>query len=612
MILDSILESSDIKKLSTDELIVLCSELRDEVIRITKNNGGHLGSNLGIVEITVAAHYIFNCGEDKFIFDVGHQSYIHKILTGRRKLMEKLRSLGGASGFPDPEESEYDHFISGHASTSISASLGIAKARDLNGDKFKVLSILGDGSLSGGMIYEAMNNVAGTKDFIVILNDNQMSISKSVGTMRKYLSKLLATKGSLSLRKKFSRFLNLFPPTFSRQMELFIKNHFPILKGDNIFEEFGFQYVGPVDGHDLRQLIKIFKNVKNIANYKPVIIHCLTKKGKGSLAAEQDSTNLHGIDNAKTKYYTSVFGEKIVDIAKRDDKIVCITAAMKNGCGLSEFAEKFPHRFFDVGIAEEHAVTFAAGLATLGFKPFVCIYSTFLQRAFDQIYHDVVLQNLPVRFIIDKAGVPGEDGKTHSGVYDIALLQNFPNFTIMAPSSCEELEQMIEFSTKKANGPVAIRFPKSEATHQSHSYNFKTVSNVIVEGHTLLIISAGNLLSTVTEALNMLKIAPTIIDVRFIMPFDFETFYKYAENHAKIIVLEEGVFGGLSNIILEKLITTGQFNIISKMYFVNLSKIPVKHSSRTEQLDNCELSTQKLIEIIQRTLRSQNLNNLPS
>jgi 1-deoxy-D-xylulose-5-phosphate synthase len=602
VILDSILKPTDVKKLSIDKLTTLCSELRSEIVRITSKNGGHLGSNLGIIEISVAAHYVFNCGDDKFIFDVGHQSYAHKLLTGRRNLMENLRVPGGASGFPDPKESQYDHFISGHASTSMSSALGIAKARDLNGEKFKVLSILGDGSLSGGMIYEAMNNVAGTKDFIVILNDNQMSISKSVGTMRGYLSKLLATKRCLSFRKKFSNFLNLLPQNLARRVELFIKNHFPALKGHNIFEEFGFQYIGPVDGHDLKQLIKVFENVKNVANYKPVIIHCITKKGKGNQIAEQDATNLHGLDNLREKCYTSVFGEKIVKIAEHDDKIVCITAAMKNGCGLSEFANKFSDRFFDVGIAEEHAVTFAAGLATRGVKPFVCIYSTFLQRAFDQIYHDVVLQNLPVRFIIDRAGVPGEDGKTHSGIYDIALLQNFPNVTIMAPSSSGELEQMLEFAAGNIQEPLAIRFPKSKVINGCCG-DFRIASKVVMEGHITLIISTGNLLATVIETVNILKITPTIIDARLIAPFDFATFHKYAKNHSKIIILEEGVFGGLSGIILEKLVTLGQFDIISKMYFVNLSKIPVEHSSRTKQLDDCGLSVQKFVKIIRQALK---------
>ena len=598
MILDNIAKPSDIKNLTIEQLESLCIELRNEIIRIVSKNGGHLGSNLGSVELIIAAHYVFDIEFDKFIFDVGHQAYTHKLISGRRDLMENLRSKYGAAGFPDPCESKYDHFIAGHASTSMSAALGIAKARDLNNENYKVISLLGDGSLSGGMIYEAMNNAAGTKNFIVILNDNQMSISESVGSMRKYLSKLLASRGGLSFRKAFSKFLSLFPKNLARKLESFIKNTISAVKGSNIFEEFGFQYIGPIDGHDLKELIKIFRNVRDVANYKPVIIHTVTQKGRGYSVAEHDATKLHGVDKSKKNKYTDVFEKTILKLAEQDNKIVCITAAMKTGTGLLEFSEKFPNRFFDVGIAEGHAVTFAAGLAMQGFKPFVCIYSTFLQRAIDQIYHDVALQNLPVRFIIDKAGFPGSDGKTHAGLYDISILQNFQNFTIMSPSSKTELEKMIEFAVQSNIGPLAIRFPKAEAIGAAVNYEFLQQSRIIIEGQKTLIVSIGNLLEIVWDAIEISKTNPTVIDARFSNPFDFETFYKYAPNHEKIVFIEEGVFGGTSNMILEKLFADKQYEIIRKVKFLNAEKSFVNHFSREDQLQNSQLSSLNLARLL--------------
>jgi 1-deoxy-D-xylulose-5-phosphate synthase len=498
--------------------------------------------------------------------------------------MEDLRTERGASGFLDPSESKYDHFISGHASTSLSAALGIARARDLSNQNFKVLTIMGDGSLSGGMIYEAMNNISDTKNFIVILNDNQMSISKSVGTMRRYLSKLLSSRRGLSFRKTLSQKLFPFHRTWT-----FLKCILSTMKGHNIFEELGFQYIGPIDGHNLNELIKVFTNVRDVANYKPVIIHTNTQKGKGYEPAETDVTNLHGVDVSNVTRYCDVFGKKIVELAKNDEKIVCITAAMKDGYCLSDFAKNFPNRFFDVGIAEEHAVTFAAGLASQGYKPFVCIYSTFLQRSFDQVYHDVVLQNLPVRFIIDKAGFPGRDGMTHSGIYDIALLQHFPNFTIFSPSSARGLSDMLESVVLKNDGPVAIRFPKAEAKDMPDRFGL---------GKHILIIPIGDLLANVLEAVKISNTNPTILDVKYIMPFDFHKFYKFAGDHERIIVIEEGVFGGLSNIILKELIGKKRFDLIAKIEFLNAGLAPVTHTSRENQLETNGLSPSKLANLL--------------
>lgn len=597
MILDSISKPSDVKSLSIDQLETLCSELRSEIVRLVSKNGGHLGSNLGAIELIVAVYYVFDLETDRLLFDVGHQSYAHKLLSGRRKLMENLRRDGGASGFPDPFESKYDYFISGHASNSLSAALGIAKARDLKHENFKVISILGDGSLSGGMIYEAMNNIAKTPNFIVILNDNQMSISKSVGSMRNYLSKLLATRGGLSFRKVFSNLLSSLPTKFSNRIESFIKNIISALRGGTIFEELGFQYIGPIDGHNLKNLIKIFQNIRDIANYKPVLIHTVTQKGKGYFPAENDNTNLHGVGKSRGKKYSDVFGRKIVELAEKDEKIVCITAAMKDGTGLNEFAKRFPDRFCDVGIAEEHAVTFAAGLAREGLKPYVCIYSTFLQRAFDQIFHDVVLLNLPVRFIIDKSGFPGNDGKTHAGVYDISMLQNFPNFIIMTPSSEYELKKMLEFSLDQVQ-PLAMRFPKAEISNYDSNYDFSNKFRIINKGSKHLIILFGDIISIINEAVNISKANPTIIDARFIQPFDFETFYNYALNHNKIIIIEEGVFGGSSNIIFERLLKDKRFDLIQKIQFLNIEKKPINHKPRVEQLNTSSISISNLVNIL--------------
>ncbi len=598
MILDRIVKPRDIKKLNLEELMILADELRSEIIRITSKHGGHLGSNLGNVELVIAIHYVFDIEEDKLIFDVGHQSYTHKLLTGRRSLMENLRSHEGASGFPDPEESSYDHFIAGHASTSLSAALGIAKGRDLKNDKFKVLTFLGDGALSGGMIYEAMNNVSGTKDFIVILNDNQMSISKSVGAMRKYLSKLLSSKGGLFCRRFIRSGLACLPDRSSKKIENFLKNILNAFRGNNIFEEFGFQYIGPIDGHNLKDLIRIFRNVRDVASYKPVIIHAATQKGYGYPDALKDDTKLHGINKTKRIRYTDVFGTKIEELAKIDSKIICITAAMKDGTGLSKFANSFPGRFFDVGIAEEHAVTFAAGLAMMGLKPFVCIYSTFLQRSFDQIYHDVVLQNLPVRFIIDKAGLPGNDGKTHSGIYDISLLQNFPNFTIMSPSTKMECENMVEYACGEISGPLAIRFPKGEAFGYASKNEITLNSRILNLGEKTLVVFIGDLLTNIWEAVEISKTNPTIMDARCVNPFDFQMFYKYSSMHEKILILEEGVFGGLSNIIIERLIKDSKTDLLNKIHFQNVSKMPVDHSTRYTQMEANGLSAKKISELL--------------
>lgn len=571
MILDKVSIPNDIRSMSLAELELLCKELREEIIRLTYKNGGHLGSNLGSVELIVAIHYVFNTPIDKLVFDVGHQAYAHKLITGRRSLMETLRTSDGASGFTDPEESEYDAFISGHASTSLSAALGIAKARNLTHDKFKVVTLIGDGSMSGGMVYEAINNLNAINDFIIILNDNQMSISKTVGGMRKYLTRLLSSGKILHARELFRRILNRFPARVSKSIEKFIKYTIYSIKGGTIFEDLGLQYIGPIDGHNLTDLIRTLENVRDYGGYKPVLIHTLTKKGMGYSPAEDDVYKLHGIRNTKTcvQTFTSFFEDKIVEIAQKNEKVVCITAAMESGCGLSKFAAAFPERFFDVGIAEAHAVTFAAGLAISGFAPFVCIYSTFLQRAFDQIYHDIVLQNLPVRFIIDKAGLPGADGKTHSGIYDIAMLSMFKNFKIYAPSNTEDFAHALQIAETNNDSPMAIRFPKCEIPLKKIVY--KKAAEV-------LIIMAGVFQDIIKRSENA-----DVLEISQLQPFDYDIILDVADSYKKIIVMEEGIYGGFSAQLLQFLHDKGKYDVITKIQIINTPKTPTIHSSRIQQ-----------------------------
>jgi 1-deoxy-D-xylulose-5-phosphate synthase len=587
MLLDSINSPVDLKKLPIEKLPALCEELRNEIVAITSKNGGHLGSNLGVIELTVAMHYIFSAPADKFIFDVGHQCYAHKLLTGRRDLMKNLRREGGASGFVDPLESEYDCFISGHASTSISASLGIAKARDLDNQNFKVISVVGDGSMSGGMIYEAINNIWSTRNFIVILNDNQMSISRTVGGMSKYLSKLLSSRKMLSVRGYISSILGKMPRKAAAFIEKFIKNCISVVKGSNIFENFGFQYIGPVDGHDLRTLLTTLENVRNYATHKPVLLHVFTEKGKGYEPAENDTYKLHGVNNLEKlrDSFSDVFSRDIVELARSNEKIVCITAAMKSGCGLSEFANLFPGRFFDVGIAEAHAVTFAAGLAKGGFSPFVCIYSTFLQRALDQIYHDVFLQNLPVRFIVDKAGLPGRDGKTHSGIYDIAMLSMFENFHMFAPSNVEDFEEALRFAGSNDNCPTVIRFSKNDIPAQRETYVSKNSDT--------LVINVGGLLSSVQQAVKIVKIDIDVFDVFQIQPFDFEALSKVIKQYKHVFVIENGIAGGFA--------TTLQTYVQQKLRVVTLPKTPVAHNSREQQMKNNALLAEDIADMLLKT-----------
>jgi len=558
---------SDIKKLSTEELRELSNEVRIELISVVSETGGHLGAGLGVVELTVALHYIFETPNDKLIWDVGHQTYPHKILTGRKDKIRTLRQANGLSGFTKRSESEYDPFGAAHSSTSISSALGIAVANELSNKSNNVIAVIGDGAISAGMAYEAMNN-AGTSNtkMIVVLNDNDMSISKPVGAMRSYLAKLFSGKIYFSLREILKLIISFFSKRFSAKAgkaEDFFRS---AVTGGTLFNSLGFHYIGPIDGHNLDVLIPILKNAKNSKHEGPIMIHIKTQKGKGYLYAEKANDHYHGVskfniqtgiqEKSKTNIpaYTKVFANTLVKHAERDSKIIGITAAMPSGTGLDIFGEKFPKRMFDVGIAEQHAVTFAAGLATEGLKPYVAIYSTFLQRAYDQVVHDVAIQKLPVRFAIDRAGLVGADGPTHAGSFDITYLSTLPNFVVMAASNEAELVRMINTSIDINDRPTAFRYPRGVGIGiELPSIDEKLEigkGKIILEGKKLAILSFGARLNECLNAAENLKkkgINITVVDARFAKPLDQNLIWQLATDHDAIITIEEGSIGGFGS-----------------------------------------------------------------
>jgi len=558
---------SDIKKLSTSELQKLADEVREELISVVSETGGHLGAGLGVVELTVALHYIFDTPNDKLIWDVGHQSYPHKILTGRKDKIRTLRKGNGLSGFTKRSESEYDPFGAAHSSTSISSALGIAIANKLSNRSNNVIAVIGDGAISAGMAYEAMNN-AGTSNtkMIVILNDNDMSIAKPVGAMRSYLAKLFSGKVYFSLREISKLIISSFSKRFSDKAgkaEDFLRS---AVTGGTLFNSLGFHYIGPINGHDLDVLIPILKNAKNSKHEGPIMIHIKTQKGKGYSYAEKANDHYHGVskfniqtgiqEKSKTNVpaYTKVFANTLIKHAERDSKIIGITAAMPSGTGLDIFGEKFPKRMFDVGIAEQHAVTFAAGLATEGLKPYVAIYSTFLQRAYDQVVHDVAIQKLPVRFAIDRAGLVGADGPTHAGSFDITYLSTLPNFVVMAASDEAELVKMINTSVDINDKPSAFRYPRGTVVGtELPSIDEKLEigkGRIIQEGKKLAIINFGaRLKECLNASINLKKkgINISIADARFAKPLDEKLIWQLATNHEAIITIEEGSIGGFGS-----------------------------------------------------------------
>jgi 1-deoxy-D-xylulose-5-phosphate synthase len=558
----------DLRKFSISELPVICQELRQETIEIVSLTGGHLGAGLGVVELTVALHYVFNTPEDKLVWDIGHQSYPHKILTCRRELMTSLRQKNGLSGFTKRSESIYDSFIGGHGGTAISSALGMSIARDLQKQNHEVIAVIGDGSITAGMAYEAMNNAGALGSrLILILNDNKMSISPAVGAITTYLAKLISSKSYLSIRSRSKKLLNKMPQWLRKILKKFERNTKDLVNDGNFFEEMGFYYLGPIDGHNVEEVVTLLSNIKQDQSIsKPVMLHIITEKGKGFNSVEHCQEKHHAVakfnintgvqqrsDN-KVLTYTNVFAQTLIKLAYSDPKIVAITAAMPSGTGLNQFAEQFPNRMFDVGMAEQHAVTFAAGLACDGIKPFVALYSTFLQRAYDQVINDVALQKLPVRFIIDRAGFVGADGPTHSGSYDITYLSSLPNFIIMCPSNEAELALMMKTALEINDSPSAIRFPRGNAQGVNIPNNLESLeigkANLIQKGKKLVVLSLGNRLYAAIKAAKMLKekyfFDITIVDARFAKPLDHILFTSLAKSHEYLITLEEGSIGGFA------------------------------------------------------------------
>ncbi len=566
-ILENINFPADIKKLSQSDLKILAKEVREELIDAVSETGGHLGAGLGVVELTVALHYVFNTPYDKLIWDVGHQSYPHKILTGRKDKIRTLRKGNGLSGFTKRSESEYDPFGAAHSSTSISAGLGIAIANKLSNKSDNVIAVIGDGAISAGMSYEAMNNAGASKTkMIVVLNDNDMSIAKPVGAMRAYLAKILSGKIYFSFRETVKLVISAFSKRFSNKAgkaEDFIRS---AVTGGTLFNSMGFYYIGPIDGHDLEALISVLKNAKEINLEGPIMIHIKTQKGKGYKFAEKSKDKYHGVskfnintgvqEKSKSNIpaYTKVFANTLIKHAEKDSKIVGITAAMPSGTGMDIFGERFPSRMFDVGIAEQHAVTFAAGLATEGYKPYAAIYSTFLQRAYDQVVHDVAIQSLPVRFAIDRAGLVGADGPTHAGSFDITYLSTLPNFIVMAASDEAELVRMINTSVDINDKPSAFRYPRGNGVGANLPSNDEKIiigkGRVIKEGKKLALLNFGTRLKECLIAEENLKkkgINLTIIDARFSKPLDENLIWQVASEHEAIITIEEGSIGGFGS-----------------------------------------------------------------
>ncbi len=576
-VLEHINSPKDLKNLSIAEMEVLAEEVREKIISSVSKTGGHLGAGLGVVELSIAIHHIFNTPSDKLIWDVGHQCYPHKILTGRKEEIAKVRQEDGISGFTKRSESEYDPFGAGHSSTSISAGLGMAVARDLQGKDNHVICVIGDGSMSAGMAFEAMNN-AGSQGsrLVVILNDNDMSIAPPVGALSSYLTRLISSRPYMTLRQMAIGVAAKFPKAVERTAKKAEEYARTLVAGSGgLFEELGFYYVGPVDGHNLDDLTTILGNIRDFEDARPILLHVVTQKGKGYKPAEEQPSKYHGVgrfdvesgeivtDSDANITYTATFAQSLIEEAKKDDAIVAITAAMPAGTGLDKFAKEFPTRMFDVGIAEQHAITFAAGLAADGCKPFVALYSSFLQRAYDQLLHDVVLQKLPVRFAIDRGGFVGNDGATHHGVFDIALTANLPNLVAMAPSSQQELADMVATAAAYNDGPTMFRYPKGSGLTESLTQG-KIIEigkgKVISEGNKIAVLNLGARLPAILTSVNELAehgVKPTVADARFITPIDTALIDELAKNHEYLVVIEEGVKCGFGASVMQYLSDNG-------------------------------------------------------
>jgi 1-deoxy-D-xylulose-5-phosphate synthase len=572
-ILDNINNPKDLKKINKEQLSILAKEIREEIINTISVNGGHLASSLGVVDLTIAMHYVFNSPFDKIIWDVGHQAYAHKILTGRRDKFKTIRMYNGLSGFPRRAESEYDAFGVGHSSTSISAALGFAVARDIKSADYKVVAVIGDGSMTGGLAFEGLQNAGHLKkDMLVILNDNEMFISQKVGAIADYLAKLLTLGAARKVEEKIMKTVSRFH-SFSSSFRRFIRRiKVMLFPAGMLFEELGFTYIGPVQGHDINNLIGILENIKYIKG--PVLLHVITKKGKGYAPAENEPTKFHGVDKfdiktgevvkSKVVTYTKIFSDTLVKLAHVDKKIVAITAAMPGGTGLDKFAKEFPDRYFDVGIAEEHAVTFAAAMAADGMKPVCAVYSTFMQRAIDNVIHDVALQNLPVTFALDRAGLIGEDGSTHHGAFDMSYLKYIPNLVIMAPADENELQHMLK-TALSSNRPCAIRYPKGAGTGvelDKYPHMLKIgKATILKDGNDICFLAIGNHVNTCFKAARLLEsknIKASVVNMRFLKPIDVDTIMKMLERTKKFITIEENsLIGGFGESVKNILFGSG-------------------------------------------------------
>mgnify|MGYP001454923317 FL=1 len=615
---------ADLRKFKKDDLKKISNELRDELIDVVSETGGHLGAGLGVVELTVALHYVFDTPKDKLVWDVSHQCYPHKIITGRRDKIKTLRKGGGLSGFTKRTESEYDPFGAAHSSTSISSTLGMAVAKKLSNNNNNVIAVIGDGAMSAGMAYEAMNNAGALKSkLIVVLNDNDMSIARPVGAMSKYLAKLLSGKLYFSLRETLKMIISSFSKRFKQKAgkaEDLLRN---IVTGGTLFSELGFYYVGPIDGHDVENLVQIFENVKKSNHQGPILIHVRTQKGKGYKPAENSGDKYHGVskfnvstgEQSKSKSniptYTKVFAETLIKHAEQDTKIIGITGAMPSGTGLNLFEKKFPERTFDVGIAEQHAVTFAAGLATEGYKPYAAIYSTFLQRAYDQVVHDVALQSLPVRFAIDRAGLVGADGPTHAGSFDITYLSTLPNFVVMAASDESELVKMINTSVNINDRPSAFRYPRGNGIGIELPSTKETLEigkgRVIKEGKKVALLSFGTRLEECKKASEKLLkkgIDCTIIDVRFAKPLDEKLIMEVASNHEVLITIEEGSIGGFGSHVMQFLSDRGVFDRGLKFRSMILPDIFIDQDTPEKMYETAGLDSLSIFNKVEETLNS--------
>lgn len=620
-LLDKVSLPADLRALDKKDLVAFADELRAEMIDAVSITGGHLGAGLGVVELTTAIHYVFNTPEDKLIWDVGHQAYPHKILTGRRDKIRTLRQGGGLSGFTKRSESEYDPFGAAHSSTSISAGLGMAVGRDLKGGKNKVICVIGDGAMSAGMAYEAMNNAGALNSrLVVILNDNDMSIAPPVGAMSAYLSKLISSKPYLTMRELGKKITGKLPAPLAeaaRKAEEYTRG---MVTGGTLFEELGFYYVGPIDGHNLDHLLPVLENVRDSVHDGPILVHVVTQKGKGYAPAENSADKMHGVAKfdvvtgaqAKPKTnlptYTKVFAQSLIAEARHDDKVVAITAAMPSGTGLDLFAKEFPQRTFDVGIAEQHAVTFAAGLATEGFKPVVAIYSTFMQRAYDQIVHDVAIQNLPVRFAMDRAGLVGADGATHAGSFDVAYLGCLPNMVLMAAADELELQDMTATMIAHDSGPIALRYPRGEGSGLELKERGTPLEigkgRIVKEGTKVAILSYGTRLQECLKAaaqLEAMGLSTTVADARFAKPLDEELVLRLAKNHEVLVTVEEGSIGGFGAFVLQYLAEQGVLDSGLKIRTLALPDTFIDHDAPQKQYDTAGLNA---ADIVTKTLQA--------